>query len=287
MSALLRFERHARGRPYHAARVRLGPRARQSELHEHADFYELFGVTSGAGEQLFAGHSQAIAEGDVVFVRPGDHHAFCGSPPDGVEFINVAFPAEAWRHFIGLVGLDPDHGWDDHAAPPTFRLGSVDRLRALGAFETALARFHAEPTPLDLVRFWADLLVVLVPLRASGVAGIGARGRPDWFVDACTAMRQEANLRRGVARLRELANVSAAHLSRSMREFHAMTPTQFVTDLRLDRAASLLATTNEAVTQIAYRCGFSSQSYFTRCFRSAYELTPREFRRRAQRAFVP
>lgn len=287
MIELLWFERHAVGRPYHAARVRLGPRARQSMLHEHADFYELFGVTAGRGEQQFVGHSQPIVEGDVVFVRPGDRHAFSGSTPSGLEFINVAFPATAWRGFVELAGFDSDGAWDARSAQPTFRLGAAERANGLGAFETALARFHEQPSAFDLIQFWTDLLRVIAPLRMSGAVGTAAVRPPRWFVDACAAMRREANLRRGLPRLRELANVSPEHLSRSMRTFHGATPTEFVTGLRLDRAASLLATTNDPVTAIAHRCGFSSQSYFTRRFHAAYGLTPRAFRRRAQRAFVP
>jgi AraC-like DNA-binding protein len=95
------------------------------------------------------------------------------------------------------------------------------------------------------------------------------------------------HLRAGVPRLCELAAVSAAHLSRSMREHYGTTPTDFVTGLRLQRAAELLDTTSESVTRIAHRCGFSSQSYFTRCFRAAYGVPPREYRRRTWQAFVP
>jgi transcriptional regulator GlxA family with amidase domain len=100
-------------------------------------------------------------------------------------------------------------------------------------------------------------------------------------------MRAEDNLRGGVSRLLELAGVSPAHLSRSMRPSYGVTPTGFVTDLRLEHAASLLAATNEPVAAIAVRCGFASSSYFSRCFTAAHRLSPREFRRRSQRAFVP
>jgi AraC family cel operon transcriptional repressor len=100
-------------------------------------------------------------------------------------------------------------------------------------------------------------------------------------------MRAEQNLRGGVPRLLELAGVSPAHLSRSMRTAYGVTPTAFVTDLRLEHAASLLAATNLPIAAIATRCGFTSQSYFTRTFTAAHDLPPRDFRRRSQRAFVP
>lgn len=66
-----------------------------------------------------------------------------------------------------------------------------------------------------------------------------------------------------------------------------MRPTDFVADLRLEHAASLLAATTAPIAEIAVRCGFSSQSYFTRCFTAAHAMSPRAFRHQAQRAFVP
>jgi AraC family cel operon transcriptional repressor len=132
------------------------------------------------------------------------------------------------------------------------------------------------------MRFWIDLLPLISPADRTG-----RPGTPQWLAKACSAMRSEDNLRGGVPRLLELAAVSPAHLSRSMRSAYGVTPTAFVADLRLEHAASLLAATNAPVASIATRCGFTSQSYFTRCFTAAHQLSPRDFRRRSQRAFVP
>ncbi|NDL59173.1 helix-turn-helix domain-containing protein [Phytoactinopolyspora mesophila] len=286
MRQLLWFDRHAQGRPYHAARVHFGPRAPTSGLHGHADFYEFMGVTSGAGEHLRPDGRHLLSAGDIVLVRPRDQHAFAGLSPDGLEFINVAFPATAWRQFLELAGADPSHGWEHQADPVVFSSPEGVAGSAHQAFETALERFYGRPSKLDLVRFWTDVLAVVA--QPGDDDSWSAAGRwPVWLTDSCSAMRREENLRGGVARLVDLCNVSPAHLSRTMRVCAGTTPTRFVTGLRLERAASLLATTADSVTSIAHRCGFSSQSYFTRCFRDVYELTPREFRREAQRAFVP
>ncbi|HEY3561973.1 MAG TPA: AraC family transcriptional regulator [Kribbella sp.] len=268
MDQLLRFEAHAFGRPFHAARVRIPARARDTELHTHADFHEFMGVVSGRGEHLLTTGAEELREGDVVLVRPSDRHAVRGSAPDGLEFVNVAFPSSIWQGFLDLTRA---------SRGPV----SVNQPAAIPVFERALARFQDHPTTYDLLRFWTDLLELLE------LSGAGEPGVPDWLAKACTAMRAEGNLRGGVARLLELAGVSAAHLSRSMRAAYGVTPTTFVADLRLEHAASLLAATNSSIATIATRCGFTSQSYFTRCFTSAHDLTPSAFRHRAQRAFVP
>jgi AraC family cel operon transcriptional repressor len=269
---ILRFEAHAFGRPFHAARVRIPARARDTELHTHADFHEFMGVVSGRGEHLLTRGVEELRAGDVVLVRPSDRHAVRGSAPDGLEFVNVAFPSSIW---LGFLDLTRTATWSSRG-PIVFH-----QPAAVPVFEHALVRFQADPTTYDLLRFWIDLLDLLVPGEPA------ASAVPDWLAKACTAMRAEDNLRGGVPRLLELAGVSPAHLSRTMRTAYGITPTTFVADLRLEHAASLLAATNATIAHIAARCGFSSQSYFTRCFSTAHDLTPREFRHRSQRAFVP
>ncbi|WP_433169043.1 AraC family transcriptional regulator [Kribbella sp. CA-247076] len=277
MDQVLRFESHAFGRPYHAARVRIPARARDTELHTHADFHEFMGVVSGSGEHLLTTGVEQLRPGDVVLVRPSDRHAVRGSAPDGLEFVNVAFPSSAWQSFLDLTRTDPGAAWASARGPVTF-----NATEAIAVFEHALERFQDEPGPYDLLRFWIDLIPLVSTAKGS------ARPRtPDWLARACTAMRSEDNLRGGVPRLLELAGVSPAHLSRSMRAAYGVTPTDFVADLRLEHASSLLAATNDPVAAIAARCGFSSQSYFSRCFTTAHRLSPRDFRRRSQRAFVP
>ncbi len=281
----LRFEAHALGRAYHAALVRLGPRAGGSDPHGHADFYELMGIVDGHGEQQVETGTQTLAAGDVVLIRPRDQHAIAGRPPDGLAFVNVAFPADAWRGFLDLTRVDPHRGWDRRREPPLLSLRGEHAAAMRTAFTRALARFQDAPTMVDLVRFWSDVVELFasveLPAEADGTV------RPGWLIRARAAMRREPNLRGGVPRLLELANVSPAHLSRTMRLHYDTSPTRFVADLRLEHASTLLATTDLTVTEIAYRCGFASQSYFTRTFRQAHELAPREFRARARRAFVP
>ncbi|MFD2078699.1 AraC-like ligand binding domain-containing protein [Actinopolymorpha cephalotaxi] len=288
----LRFESHAVGRAYHAALVRLGPRSGGSDRHGHADFYELMTVVAGYADHHVGSGVQALEPGDVVLVRPRDQHAIAGRSPAGVTFVNVAFPAPAWRSFVDLAGADPDGTWEQRPEPPLLALRGERGEAGRAAFDRALAAFHRTPTMLDLIRFWSEILALggfdgHLEAERGGAGALAGEPRPAWLVRACAEMRTEDNLRAGVPRLRELATVSGAHLARSMRTHYATSPTRFVTELRLERARVLLATTDLTVTAIAHRTGFASQSYFTRCFHRAHELSPRAYRRRARRAFVP
>ncbi len=282
MVPILRFETEAYGRVFHAAQVVLGPRTPVTDVHGHANFYELMAVLGGHGLHQLRTGAHELRPGDLVLVRPQDQHGLRGLPPDGITFVNVAFPVAAWRTFVDLSGIDPDQKLEKSLRPPVFSLKGLAAEEMYTSFRRAVTDFQRSPTMFDLLRFWTEVLELPEEL-----AEAVSQNAPHWLSQACAAMRREENLRGGVPRLVELANVSAAHLSRTMRGTYGCTPTQFVSDLRLAHAATLLASTTASVTEIAYRCGFASQSYFTRCFHAAHGRSPRSFRQHAMRAFVP
>lgn len=285
---LERFETHALGRPYHAALVDLRGR---SEPHGHRDYCEVMLVLDGAGSQDLgpgvADRVQPLRAGDVILLRSydrrtgRDQHAISGP----LRFYNIAFPASRWRSFAELAGVRPT--WHSAERPPQRRLSpdAGDFGLATDACAAALGRFRAGPRPLDLIRFWSELVPLLDPEPAPGVEP--PTGAPDWLVSACAELQREDDLRGGVPRLLELARVSPAHLARSMRRYYDTTATGYVSELRLRRAATLLTTTMRPVAEIADACGFASPAYFTRRFQAAHGMSPREFRKVAQHAFVP
>lgn len=59
----------------------------------------------------------------------------------------------------------------------------------------------------------------------------------------------------------------------------SMTPREYLTEYRLRHAAELLSTTSLAFSEIAERCGFSSQQYMSTLFRQKYNMSPSKYRR--------
>lgn len=71
--------------------------------------------------------------------------------------------------------------------------------------------------------------------------------------------------------------MSRANLHRRMRSVINQTPTDFIRNQRLERAAKLLRTTSYSVNEIADLVGFSYASYFTKCFKEKYGVLPKDF----------
>jgi AraC-like DNA-binding protein len=81
-----------------------------------------------------------------------------------------------------------------------------------------------------------------------------------------------------VADLAEAAGLSAAHFSRLFKQTFGESPHQYLATRRLERAASLLCTTDWSVSRICFAVGAQSIGSFTSSFRRVFGQTPRAYR---------
>jgi AraC-like DNA-binding protein len=77
------------------------------------------------------------------------------------------------------------------------------------------------------------------------------------------------------------ANLSAIHFHNCFKAASGRTLHRFVEERRLKHAMELLLSTDMTLTEIAFTCGFSSQSYFSYVFKRSTGLTPRAYAKSA------
>lgn len=80
----------------------------------------------------------------------------------------------------------------------------------------------------------------------------------------------------GVARM---VHMSPRNLRRRFLDATGKTLVDYLTEVRLARARALLLSSNEAVSQIAYRVGYEDASTFTALFKKRHGLTPSAYRK--------
>jgi len=74
--------------------------------------------------------------------------------------------------------------------------------------------------------------------------------------------------------------LSRTLLFKKIKSLTGMTPNMFVLSIKLKRAAqAIIANKDENITDIAYRCGFNTPSYFIKCFKKFYGVTPLVYRK--------
>jgi AraC-like DNA-binding protein len=82
----------------------------------------------------------------------------------------------------------------------------------------------------------------------------------------------------GVPDMAAAARLSTAHFSREFRRAFGEAPHQYLLTRRLERAASLLRTTDRSVADICFSVGLSSVGSFTSSFTKTYGVSPTAYR---------
>ncbi len=69
----------------------------------------------------------------------------------------------------------------------------------------------------------------------------------------------------------------AKQVYRKIKQLTGLGTVEFIRDIRLSQAAALLEQGQLSVTEIMYKVGFTTPSYFSKCFKARYGLTPSEY----------
>lgn len=80
-----------------------------------------------------------------------------------------------------------------------------------------------------------------------------------------------------VVELSAEAGYSHMQFYRKLKALTGLAPNQFLRTIRLKRSAELLRNNSDHIAQIAYSVGFGSESYFIKCFKEQYGMTPGQF----------
>lgn len=103
------------------------------------------------------------------------------------------------------------------------------------------------------------------------------------FVNQLLAVIEQniANEQFGVTELAEAMNMSRSNLLRKVKKATNLSVSQLISEVRLKRGMELMRVGSLNVSEVAHQVGFSSTSYFIKCFREYYGYPPGEVGKRA------
>ncbi len=89
------------------------------------------------------------------------------------------------------------------------------------------------------------------------------------------------SLHRGIdlSRLGVESGLSYVQFLRRFKAFTGLTPSDYITELRLQKAKQLLTDTNLLIRDVAFSCGFENEYYFSNFFKKHTSMSPKAFRR--------
>lgn len=168
-------------------------------------------------------------------------------------------------------------------AGPGFLKTSLDPddVAALRRMGDELKSHYRSPTPASLLLFDRALIdlsllflrgrefTAALPLETVAVERV--QRAVEWYL---SHLHQRPTL----DALADAVHISTAHLRRQFRLVYGRSPHLVLTNLRLERAAQLLATTDNTLEVVARSSGFNSASDFCRVFKHRFDVYPNEWR---------
>ena len=84
----------------------------------------------------------------------------------------------------------------------------------------------------------------------------------------------------GVKDLQAKANMSRTQLYRKIMALTGLSPSRLIRKLRLMKAVRLMEEGKENITEIAFDTGFNNLSWFNKCFKEQYGISPSEYKKK-------
>lgn len=258
--------------------------------HEH-DFYELAVVATGRGLHESEHGIIAVEAGSVVFIPPGVSHEYRGC--EDLVVYNCLFQADLdeaelmWAFRDGHLGrlFNPDglSRAGSRRPPVAVRLDDQGLASVLAALEPIREN---SPDARSRTGQLAHLLLALdvVATASQDLLKVhGARPLPAAVAAAMALMERDITFPWTLSELSAETYVSPAHLTRTFAKCLGLPPIHYLSRLRAERAAVMLARTDDAVAAIGAAVGWPDPPYFSRRFRALFGVSPREYRHRHQR----
>ena len=239
------------------------------------DSYTIVFITGGGGtfESAATPRKHRIEAGTVFVLFPGVWHRYAPDPKTGwVEnWIECRGPAMDRARKAGLlnpkqpvlrIGLDPDllhcfercHSWAQRPAPGKHAVLATLCPHLLAVLEHAQTARDRAPQRIDEVIQRAQ-------------AAIAER-----YHEALSMERLAKNL-----------GASYSHFRQAFKEKTGLSPKQYHTRIRLQKAQDFLANTAKSVKEIAELLGFDSAFHLSNQFKARTGLAPQPWRQRLHR----
>lgn len=246
--------------------------------HVHS-WFEFNYIYEGTMQTGFGGPMLDVGPGEFFLIPPGVEHGHKyvpDAPHKGICLrwtVKPALDGEREETDGGIFGtLDRLRHWQPGCYPDRYELG--ERLQQL--FREAESPSGFASVQLAIVQFLLALASIREPQGRLPV--------PSGMTDAAFLRKIEIYLsdqraeRMNVRLLAASLHMSYHHLARKYKKLTGKTVVERLTEIRIERAADLLARTDAAISDIAEVSGFATAYYFSRVFKQAYGVSPRAYR---------
>lgn len=260
-------------------------------IHRH-DFIEIAYVIEGKGVHVVGDNTYNISKGDLFIINYDVPHGFlsCNESSTPPIVYNCIFMPE----FLDMALFSSNHFQDITSSflfkslfPEDYQLGPDLRLHGAEFTETGdlFSRMYSEYKLMqkgytDIIRAYLIQLIVKI-FRYTCISNKRkiASKNIELILKAMDYLKQNFNAEVKLEDLAMKSFISKNYFSRLFREITGVSFSDYIQQLRIDEACSLLKTTNLKIITIASQAGFKDLKFFYEVFKKYTGKTPGDYRK--------
>ena len=250
--------------------------------HYHPE-YEICLTLNSRGQRYIGDNIANYDDLDLVLLGPKLPHTWCSKTliEPGQHLTYVAQLPTQW---IEAVAQMPELQSLGDLLTKSKRGVEFGRETAHASRERFMAM--ADASPMQRLIWLLEILQLMVddstsrPISSDGYAPASFPDSATEKIDKVIAyIHKHYTSDLCAEQMASLAHMSSNHFHRFFKQRTEQTFTEYVNQLRIGKACSLLLTTDLPISTVSYRCGFNNISNFNRRFLQLKRFTPREFKR--------
>ena len=227
---------------------------------------------SGGGGKLESKPNLAtfVQAGDTFLLFPGIWHRYTPNEKTGWHEHWIGFDGETPRRWLRHHFFSPKN--------PVVRIGAEDAV--LATFSRTIHAIRANrPAVQQILAGATDSLMGLFYSAQQAQSAANAQN-PDVIERAITRIQDDFHRDLDMKLLAQELGVGYSWFRHTFTAHTGLSPHQYLLELRLVRARTLLAETELPIKEIALQTGFEDELYFSRLFRQKLNVTPSQWRTR-------
>lgn len=242
-------------------------RTMQMELHMH-EFYEIHLIVEGSVNQVINGNKITMHKGDFYFLNPFDLHEY--TPNNSVTLAKVQFD----------LSILNDQIKESIAFNNKYCICNVQSNNFIRVYQMFLELKKEEETNEVFNSVYISCLLtslLIIILRSSNFQ-MDKISNEQSFNSAVSYIHNHYSEDITLNKISSIAGFSPNYFCALFKEKFNVPLKTYIRNLRLNKAISLIKSTNNRVSDIAYTCGYNSFSQFSSEFKNFTGKTPRKYK---------
>lgn len=231
------------------------------------DYYLIHCILSGSGTFCVHGKSYTLKKGDCFLIRPGIITYYEASSNNPWEYIWLGFNGTKALQYIDNVFSSPVLNFKEYALLEDCILDMLNYTSITIGKDLILQSY--------LYKF----IYILTTKSNYKTAFLKEFDSKKYVEFATTYINSNYGSNISVLNIASYVNISRVYLFKLFKTYLGISPQKFLIQVRMERAAILLKTTNHSIGNIARSVGYRDVLLFSKTFKRVNGITASEYRK--------